>query len=117
MGWQNLVCSWLRDYLYISLGGNRHGTARNYRNLMLTMLLGGLWHGANWTFIIWGGLHGAYLVLQRVLGVLHRRLPLPPLLAQPVAKALAALAVFSLTTLAWAVFPSASALPALTAIV
>jgi len=72
------------------------------------MLLGGLWHGANWAFIIWGGLHGAYLVLQRVLGVLQRRLPLPPLLPQPVAKALAVLAVFSLTTLAWVFFRAES---------
>ncbi len=106
--WHISLSSWLRDYLYISLGGNRHGTARTYRNLMLTMLLGGLWHGANWTFIIWGGLHGAYLVLQRVLGVLQRRLPLPPLLPQPAAKALAVLAVFSLTTLAWVFFRAES---------
>lgn len=52
----------LRDYLYIPLGGNRHGAARRHMNLMATMLLGGLWHGAGWTFVLWGGLHGLYLV-------------------------------------------------------
>lgn len=55
------LSTFLRDYLYIPLGGNRHGGARRYVNLMVTMLLGGLWHGANWTFVIWGGLHGLYL--------------------------------------------------------
>lgn len=54
----------LRDYLYIPLGGNRQGITRRYINLMLTMLLGGLWHGAGWTFVIWGGLHGCYLVIN-----------------------------------------------------
>src|SRR3954454_6222742 len=56
----------LRDYLYIPLGGNRHGVTRRYLNLMITMLLGGLWHGAGWTFIIWGGLHGLYLIVNHV---------------------------------------------------
>ena len=50
---------WLRDYLYIPLGGNRGGTLLTYRNLMLTMLIGGLWHGAGWTFVVWGGIHGS----------------------------------------------------------
>ncbi len=63
--WHISLSSWLRDYLYISLGGNRHGTWRTYRNLMLTMLLGGLWHGAAWTFVVWGGLHGGALALHR----------------------------------------------------
>jgi len=57
----------LRDYLYISLGGNRYGGIRTYVNLMITMLLGGLWHGASWTFVAWGGLHGAYLMIERGL--------------------------------------------------
>ena len=52
--WHISLSTWLRDYLYIPLGGNRHGKATTYRNLMLTMLLGGLWHGANWTFVVWG---------------------------------------------------------------
>jgi hypothetical protein len=54
----------LRDYLYIPLGGNRHGRLRRYVNLMTTMILGGLWHGAGWTFVVWGALHGAYLVVN-----------------------------------------------------
>ena len=65
--WHISLSSWLRDYLYISLGGNRRGAARTYVNLMLTMLIGGLWHGANWTFVAWGGLHGLYLVVERAL--------------------------------------------------
>ena len=60
--WHLTLSRFLRDYLYIPLGGNRKGPARRYVNLMLTMLLGGLWHGANWTFVVWGGLHGLYLV-------------------------------------------------------
>ena len=56
--WHITLSSWLRDYLYIPLGGNRHGEARTYFALMATMLLGGLWHGASWTFVVWGGLHG-----------------------------------------------------------
>jgi alginate O-acetyltransferase complex protein AlgI len=67
--WHISLSSWLRDYLYIPLGGNRHGPRRMYRNLMLTMLLGGLWHGAAWNFVIWGGWHGAIQVLFRVLGI------------------------------------------------
>src|SRR5262249_29261024 len=59
------LSSWLRDYLYIPLGGNRRGTFRTYVNLMLTMLLGGLWHGANWTFVAWGALHGFYLWVEK----------------------------------------------------
>lgn len=65
--WHITLSRWLRDYLYISLGGNRHGKSRNLANLMITMLLGGLWHGAAWTFVFWGFLHGAYLVLHRLL--------------------------------------------------
>lgn len=64
--WHITLSSWLRDYLYIPLGGNRHGITRMYAALMITMLLGGLWHGAAWTFIVWGGLHGSYLILERL---------------------------------------------------
>jgi alginate O-acetyltransferase complex protein AlgI len=67
--WHISLSSWLRDYLYVPLGGNRHGEWGTYRNLMLTMLIGGLWHGANWTFVIWGGLNGAYLAVERRLGI------------------------------------------------
>jgi alginate O-acetyltransferase complex protein AlgI len=65
--WHITLSSWLRDYLYIPLGGNRHGEARTYFALMATMLLGGLWHGASWTFVVWGGLHGLYLSVERIL--------------------------------------------------
>lgn len=65
--WHITLSSWLRDYLYISLGGNRSGHARTYLNLMLTMLLGGLWHGAAWTFVVWGALHGIFLCVERLL--------------------------------------------------
>lgn len=58
---------WLRDYLYISLGGNRNGIKITYRNLMLTMLLGGLWHGSSWNFIVWGGIHGVVLSIEKFL--------------------------------------------------
>ena len=64
--WHISLSTWLRDYLYIGLGGNRLGKLRTYINLMLTMLLGGLWHGANWTFVVWGGLHGIGLVIERL---------------------------------------------------
>jgi D-alanyl-lipoteichoic acid acyltransferase DltB (MBOAT superfamily) len=62
--WHMTLSRFLRDYLYVPLGGSRHGPWRRYRNLMLTMLLGGLWHGAGWTFIVWGALHGAFLALH-----------------------------------------------------
>ena len=64
--WHITLSSWLRDYLYIPLGGNRKGVLRMYVNLMVTMLLGGLWHGASWNFIIWGGLHGLGLVIHKL---------------------------------------------------
>jgi alginate O-acetyltransferase complex protein AlgI len=73
--WHISLSSWLKDYLYISLGGNRGGALRTYRNLMLTMVLGGLWHGAGWTFVVWGSLHGAYLMLHKML-LRERRLNL-----------------------------------------
>ena len=65
--WHITLSSWLRDYLYIPLGGNRHGPVRTYAALMGTMLLGGLWHGAAWTFVVWGGLHGLFLSVERWL--------------------------------------------------
>ena len=64
--WHISLSSWLRDYLYISLGGNRQGEARQLLNIMITMLLGGLWHGANWTFVAWGGLHGLALCIHKL---------------------------------------------------
>lgn len=65
--WHISLSTWLRDYLYIPLGGNRNGITRMYAALMITMLLGGLWHGAAWTFVVWGALHGLYLVIERLL--------------------------------------------------
>jgi alginate O-acetyltransferase complex protein AlgI len=63
--WHISLSEWLRDYVYITLGGSRLGRWKTYRNLMITMLLGGLWHGAGWNFIVWGGLHGLYLCIHR----------------------------------------------------
>ncbi|KAA3620434.1 MAG: MBOAT family protein [Calditrichaeota bacterium] len=63
--WHISLSQWLRDYLYIPLGGNKFGTVKTYRNLLLTMLIGGLWHGANWTFVVWGGLHGLFLAAHK----------------------------------------------------
>jgi alginate O-acetyltransferase complex protein AlgI len=72
--WHMTLSRFLRDYLYISLGGNRKGTARRYVNLFVTMLLGGLWHGAGWTFVLWGGLHGLYLIVNHGWRALRERL-------------------------------------------
>jgi alginate O-acetyltransferase complex protein AlgI len=78
--WHISLSTWLRDYLYISLGGNRGSKLFTYRNLLLTMLLGGLWHGASWNFVLWGGMHGVALIVHRewqnltaASGVLSRR--------------------------------------------
>ena len=106
--WHISLSSWLRDYLYIPLGGNRGSTLFTYRNLMLTMLLGGLWHGANWTFVAWGALHGTYLTVQRVIGPLYERtrrlLRIPTL----VSDALLIVLVFHLTCLSWVFFRAGS---------
>jgi len=77
--WHISLSTWLRDYLYVPLGGNRKGKARTYANLAITMLLGGLWHGASWNFVIWGGLHGGMLAFERALGKqsIYHRLPRP----------------------------------------
>ncbi len=77
--WHITLSSWLRDYLYIPLGGNRRGASRAYLNLLVTMLLGGLWHGASWNFALWGGVHGALLAAER-MG--RGRLPAPPRIAR-----------------------------------
>jgi alginate O-acetyltransferase complex protein AlgI len=77
--WHISLSTWLREYLYIPLGGNRKGKARTYVNLLLTMLLGGLWHGASWNFVIWGGLHGGMLAFERSQGPngVYRSMPRP----------------------------------------
>jgi alginate O-acetyltransferase complex protein AlgI len=102
--WHMTLSRWLRDYLYIPLGGSRKGPLVTYRNLMLTMLLGGLWHGAGWTFVAWGGIHGAGLVVERLR--LDRRrakgLPDPPDTA--LRRATARLLTFSVVCFAWIFF-------------
>ena len=81
--WHISLSSWLRDYLYIPLGGNRRGASRTYVNLLLVMLLGGLWHGANWTFVLWGAWHGSFLVVERFLGKRKLWRPVPAFLSVP----------------------------------
>jgi D-alanyl-lipoteichoic acid acyltransferase DltB (MBOAT superfamily) len=98
--WHMSLSSWLRDYLYIPLGGSRKGPFRTFASLMITMLLGGLWHGASWTFVIWGGLHGLYLVLQRGVTRIIPWRPRPGSIAQlPLA-----LLTFLLVSVAWVFF-------------
>ena len=101
--WHMSLSRWLRDYLYISLGGNRHGTLKTYRNLMLTMLLGGLWHGASWNFVIWGAYHGVLLSLERMAGrsMFEKR---PNLLLYPFRAAL----TFVLVSVGWVFFRAAT---------
>ena len=100
--WHISLSRWLRDYLYIPLGGNRHGESRTYLNLMVVMLLGGLWHGASWNFLIWGGIHGVMLALERVQGKTSPYWRLP----RPVRVAIA----FAVVCVAW-VFFRAKTLP------
>ena len=101
--WHISLSSWLRDYLYIPLGGNRGGRFGTYRNLMLTMILGGLWHGENWTFIFWGAFHGFILCAYRVLGfrndVTRGKGPAPPW-----ARAIGMVVMFHLVALGWLMF-------------
>jgi len=94
--WHISLSTWLREYLYIPLGGSRKGKVRTYVNLALTMLLGGLWHGAAWNYVVWGGIHGGMLALERSLGKdsLYRRLP----------KVLRVAITFAIVTLAWVFF-------------
>jgi len=107
--WHITLSTWLRDYLYISLGGSRRSPARNYFNLYATMALGGLWHGASWTFVIWGSLHGIYLMLERAI---FGWKGLPPVSGWR--RIVAILITFHLTCIAW-VFFRAQTLPDATA--
>jgi alginate O-acetyltransferase complex protein AlgI len=102
--WHITLSRFLRDYLYIPLGGNRRGTLRRYLNLGIVMLLGGLWHGANWTFVIWGGLHGLMLTVNHA----WRALPVSRSLAfkTRLADRVAVLVTFTAVTLAWVLFRS-----------
>jgi len=106
--WHITLSSWLRDYLYIPLGGNRHGKIMTQRNLMLTMLLGGLWHGAGWTFVLWGLYHGLLLVVYRVLEYvngLHRL----TITKTKLARILAVIMFFQLLGISWLLFRAKSA--------
>jgi D-alanyl-lipoteichoic acid acyltransferase DltB (MBOAT superfamily) len=97
--WHISLSTWLRDYLYKPLGGNRDGRLRTYRNLLLTMLLGGLWHGAAWKFIAWGALHGGGLAVERMFEPWIGRRSL-----SPATKIIATLVVFHFVCLAWIFF-------------
>lgn len=108
--WHISLSTWLRDYLYISLGGNRGGERKTYRNLALTMLLGGLWHGANWTFVFWGGIHGFGLAIERFfLG--HRKEQVEP---QGWRRCVRWVIVFHVVCLSWVFFRADSLSAALT---
>jgi D-alanyl-lipoteichoic acid acyltransferase DltB (MBOAT superfamily) len=100
--WHVSLSTWLRDYLYVPLGGNRKGEVNTYRNLMLTMLLGGLWHGANWRFVIWGGQHGASLAVERKLTRGKS------LVSGTLRKALTQILVFHLVCVSWVFFRAPS---------
>lgn len=108
--WHISLSTFLRDYLYVPLGGNRKGPARRYINLFLTMLLGGLWHGAAWTFVIWGALHGAFLMLNHLWNAkVRRNRP-----AGRVARVLGWLLTFVCVMIAWVVFRAESMEAAMT---
>ena len=117
--WHISLSTWLRDYLYIPLGGNREGTLRTYANLMTTMLLGGLWHGASWTFVIWGGLHGLYLAVHKVL-LRGRQVTMASVPKASLAALVRIVVTFNLVCLTWVFFRAAdlgTALEILTRIV
>jgi alginate O-acetyltransferase complex protein AlgI len=103
--WHISLSSWLRDYLYIPLGGNRTGKVRTYINLMLTMLIGGLWHGASWNFVFWGGLHGIYLALERLFA---KRTGVDHHISSVASSWLKSLLVFFIVSITWIFFRSPS---------
>ena len=111
--WHISLSSWLRDYLYIALGGNRSGVGRTYFNISITMLLGGLWHGANWTFLLWGALQGFLLIVSRLkqphVGALHQRLGLPAWIRELLQVGF----TFHLSCLSWVLFRANSVSDAL----
>ncbi len=97
--WHISLSTWFRDYVYIPLGGSRKGSVRKNINLMVTMLVSGLWHGANWTFVLWGGLHGVYQVVE---GLFRRQEDRPPVSSR--VSVLRGLLTFALVNLAWIFF-------------
>jgi D-alanyl-lipoteichoic acid acyltransferase DltB (MBOAT superfamily) len=102
--WHMSLSRWLRDYLYIPLGGNRGGELFTYRNLMLTMLLGGLWHGAAWKFVIWGGIHGAGLAVERLLAARRHALGHAPPRDTVARRVVGRLVTFHVVCAAWVFF-------------
>jgi alginate O-acetyltransferase complex protein AlgI len=102
--WHMSLSSWLRDYLYVPLGGGRGGALATYRNIMITMGLGGLWHGANWNFLIWGLLHGAALVIERIFGRTDRDAER----YSPLRAAVAWFVTFQFVSITWVFFRSPS---------
>ena len=106
--WHISLSSWLRDYLYIPLGGNRGGTLFVYRNLMLTMIIGGLWHGAAWTFILWGTYQGVLLVGHRILEPTLKRIQPKETIDRACWKAVRIFANFQLVCLGWLIFRASS---------
>jgi alginate O-acetyltransferase complex protein AlgI len=109
--WHISLSTWLRDYLYIPLGGSRGGELKTYRNLMATMLLGGLWHGANWTFVVWGGIHGLGLAAERMAGRLRDRRGTPPTSASRLQSSknwIYRVATFHLVCVSWVFFRAPS---------
>jgi alginate O-acetyltransferase complex protein AlgI len=105
--WHISLSNWLRDYLYISLGGNRGSRLFQYRNLMLTMLLGGLWHGASWNFVLWGGIHGLALCVAHAWRM-WRGTEHVPVRGAGIALACSWLATQALVLLCWIPFRSAN---------
>jgi alginate O-acetyltransferase complex protein AlgI len=106
--WHISLSTWLRDYLYIPLGGNRHGKWGTYKNNMITMLLGGLWHGANFAFIFWGFLHGLFLIIQRLWAPYWKAIIQTLRIPKFVDSAISILTVFVLTNIAWVYFRGGS---------
>jgi D-alanyl-lipoteichoic acid acyltransferase DltB (MBOAT superfamily) len=104
--WHITLSRFLRDYLYIPLGGNRKGPARRHVNLFATMLLGGLWHGAGWTFVIWGGLHGVYLIVNHAWQGIRGRLGFTGV--SPVGRVAARALTFVVVVVAWVFFRAQS---------
>ncbi|MCX7193423.1 MAG: MBOAT family protein [Proteobacteria bacterium] len=106
--WHMTLSRFLRDYLYFPLGGNRKGRLRRYLNLLLTMLLGGLWHGAGWTFLLWGGVHGAYLIINHVWRTLLARFGYETATHSPQGRLAGMAITFLAVTFAWVVFRAAT---------
>lgn len=102
--WHMTLSQFLRDYLYVPLGGNRKGPTRRYANLMITMLLGGLWHGAGWTFVVWGGLHGVYLMINHGWRGLRARVGLQTTHSGYASHGVSCLLTFLAVVVAWVFF-------------